>query len=887
MPGLKILVIEDDQFFQQYVNDLLQDFNVDLINAMDGEEGLLLAQSEKPDLILTDIEIPKIQGFVLLNQLKEMPQTADIPVVLMSGKVEKDLLDKHSRLSVHAEGYLLKPFSRAELHGEITRVMGPDALTADGVSGDASAEESLPVAPAPVLPPTAEGAGIKKRSRPLVLVVDDSSYVLIQTSDLLKEAGLDVDVAMDGDAGLAKCMEIRPDIVLLDVQMPSSNGFIVCETLKKNPDTRTIPVILMSAVVDTDSFERLSRLKYHADAYLQKPFKRAELLDLIFGHLAMDPSSDGVQSRTGFLFQDENRLPVEQSERETRLAVRLAEIEGKLNEAAELLESHRSREEAFQKEIDNLRKDNDQFAEERKEELRQWEDRRRRLVEKVTIASRRAEEAVGEAEEIRNNGLKLKMDMEAALMAKAEIEEQAKSVVEGMKNSLGGAESDDGLARLGKENIELRSRLAEAGAGAASLVRLQSDLDRAREENRELRESMSSMPDRSGLNEEIKNLQEQLKAANAGTTAGNEERLGLQSTIDSLHAEKGKAREEEKKAAEKMAEALDDFNRIRVEAENLRAQLAEAQQLALQTETLEKELDSLRTTAGEAKGLRDLNGKLRAELEGLKQSCAALSESLEHEREKMSIAQKEAEFARKELEGAQEERKRSAGLKRDLEEKTNRLETLQAQSRILEKENHLLQERLQAGIQSGGVSLQAGQANPQEELLSSRLSQLEQVLRRTVGDAQAVLMDQQGKEKGLEEKINTLVNTLEAERKEHGKEREEWRSREVDLKNSMEEFFDERSRRMGEELSRLYPIPVARAQRPLEVVRPGRRFGSFALIGLLLLIAILLGYLVISRLPEKKLPAGQGRLQGQTMILPHGPGRPDPGQGIIQQPVNC
>ncbi|NOY86394.1 MAG: response regulator [Deltaproteobacteria bacterium] len=849
MAGLKILVIEDDQFFQQYVNDLLQGFDVELVNAMDGEEGLLLAQSVEPDLILTDIEIPKIQGFVLLNQLKEMPQTADVPVILMSGKVERDLLDKHSRLSVHADGYLLKPFSLAELHGAITRVMGTDALAAFKAPVDTPTERSLPEAPIPVQNPPLEGVGIQKRSKPLVLVVDDSTYVLTQAGDLLKNAGLDVDVATDGDAGLAKCLEVRPDIVLLDVQMPKRNGFAVCETLKKNPDTRTIPIILMSAVVDGDSFERHSKLKYHADAYLQKPFKRAELLDLVFGHLAMDAVPDGVQDKTAFVLQEEGEFADGQSVKEGRLAGRLAENERRLQEAIRSLESYRSREKALLEEIDNLRRDNDQLGEERKEELRQRDDRRRQLVERATLAARRAEEAVRGAEEIKNSNLKLKMDLEAALTAKAEIEEQAKAVVEGMKKSMGGESLGDDLARLGRENIELGSRLAEAEAGAAGLVKLQSDLEQVREENRELRESISSMSDRTELMEEIADFKEQLNLANTRVAAGNEERLGLQSTIDLLNIEKEKIREEGARTAEKIAE------------------------------TLRKEVDSLRMAAKEAEEMRALNGKLRAEAEKLRRSSAVLSESLEHEREKRSIAQKEAEFARKELEGAQEERKRAAALKRELEEKKDRLETLQAQSRILEKENRLFQERLQASVQSGGVPLQMGQAGGQEDLLSNRLNQLEQVLRRTVGDAQTALMDQKGKEKGLEEKINTLVNTLEAERVEHGKDREEWRSREIDLKKSMEDFFEERSRLMGEELSRLYPIPAARTQRPLEVVRPGRRFGSFALIGLLLLIALLLGYLVASRLPERKLPAGHGRVQGQTMILPHGPGRLGPGPG--------
>ena len=75
MSDLRFLIVEDDLFYQTYVNDLLSETGVDIVNASDGEAGLALAISEKPDLIITDIEIPKIQGFVLLKNLRENPET--------------------------------------------------------------------------------------------------------------------------------------------------------------------------------------------------------------------------------------------------------------------------------------------------------------------------------------------------------------------------------------------------------------------------------------------------------------------------------------------------------------------------------------------------------------------------------------------------------------------------------------------------------------------------------------------------------------------------------------------------------------------------------------------------------------------------------------------
>ena len=148
MPKLKFLVVEDDLFYQTYMNDLLAETDVDIVNASDGEAGLAMAIAELPDLIITDIEIPKIQGFVLFKALRERPDTKDIPVIMMSGKVEKALLDRHSRMSIHVEGCLVRPFSAQVLIDMIRDVVGKDFGFSEVVIEPD--DENLLVHPAPV-----------------------------------------------------------------------------------------------------------------------------------------------------------------------------------------------------------------------------------------------------------------------------------------------------------------------------------------------------------------------------------------------------------------------------------------------------------------------------------------------------------------------------------------------------------------------------------------------------------------------------------------------------------------------------------------------------------------------------------------------------------------
>jgi len=810
MTDLKILIVEDDLFYQTYVNDLLKGSHMRIINANDGEQALLFARSEKPDLILTDIEIPKVQGFVLLNQLKDMPETSHIPVIMMSGKVEKDLFEKHAQLSVHAEGYLLKPFSRSELLEMISKVMGKGG---EGQGVENEEEEFL--VPSVEAEPGATG------SRPVALVVDDSSYVRDLSRELLNDAGLDVEVAVDGEDGLAKARDIMPDIVLLDVQMPKANGFVVCETLKRDEKTKSIPIILMSAVLDSESFEQHAEFKYRADAYMQKPFKKEELLRLVSEHVARAATASAVQRKTDFIVPEgreeltEKAMPIPVS-RDTGMA-----LERQLKEAAVTIESLRKNEKLHLVELERFQQEKDLNQEESGQERRQSEYRRRRLIEKLTLATRRADEAGKLSEEMERANKRLKMDLEAALAAKGEIEDQARSIVENLNEGTLGEDYLEELKELRRTNIETAARLADAQAQIGRLDTTESELERIQSENREMKEALAVSTDRADLADRLTGLTQELSQSEERTAALEREKGKLQISMDSMEKDKWRLSENAAAAESKVNELQLECERLRSDTRNLQSERAESEKRILE---LERELDL---------------------------SAKESSKGLKAEKEARSIAEREADFARKELLGAEEDRARAAALKKDLDEMSRDLEGAQAQFRVLEKENKLLENRLGKALETGRDSnLGDGgtqEARDRENVMAARLDQLEEILKRTMTDAQTVLTDQRGKEEILEGEMRTIMDTLEAERNEHRRERERWRAREDDIKESMEEFFEERRRVMGEEISRFYPTPVTRAARPLEVVTGRRKMGLAAVFALLFLIAFLLGFLVISR----------------------------------------
>lgn len=108
-----------------------------------------------------------------------------------------------------------------------------------------------------------------------ILIVDDEPANLTLVSRLMIGQGYTVSTAGDGEAALASAARDRPDIILLDVNMPKVDGFEVCRRLKSDPATRLIPVVLITGLNATD--DRISGIDAGADDFLTKPFNVPEL----------------------------------------------------------------------------------------------------------------------------------------------------------------------------------------------------------------------------------------------------------------------------------------------------------------------------------------------------------------------------------------------------------------------------------------------------------------------------------------------------------------------------------------------------------------------------------------------------------------------------------
>jgi len=114
----KILVIEDEQDIRDILIAMLEAEDFDVIDASNGQRGLQLAQETLPDLIISDIMMPELDGYGVLKQLRQNPSTETIPFIFLTAKAAKP--NQRQGMELGADDYIVKPFTRDELLGTIT-----------------------------------------------------------------------------------------------------------------------------------------------------------------------------------------------------------------------------------------------------------------------------------------------------------------------------------------------------------------------------------------------------------------------------------------------------------------------------------------------------------------------------------------------------------------------------------------------------------------------------------------------------------------------------------------------------------------------------------------------------------------------------------------------
>ena len=122
MGKLTVLVIDDDPVILELLRVNFEIEGFDVVCARDGDEGLAMARELHPDVVISDIMMPRRDGLQLLSDLKADPRTEDLPVILLSAKAQKS--EVQHGLDMGADDYITKPFDPIQLIDRLNAVMG-------------------------------------------------------------------------------------------------------------------------------------------------------------------------------------------------------------------------------------------------------------------------------------------------------------------------------------------------------------------------------------------------------------------------------------------------------------------------------------------------------------------------------------------------------------------------------------------------------------------------------------------------------------------------------------------------------------------------------------------------------------------------------------------
>ncbi|HEY3233031.1 MAG TPA: response regulator [Roseiflexaceae bacterium] len=262
----RALIVEDSPTAAEQLSRYLNELAIVTVTHLRGAETVARAIQEQPDLIVLDLLLPDISGWDVLAQLKADPRTQPIPVVLVS------VIDEPSRgFASGAAEYLIKPFSRADVQRAIG-ALAPDVHAGGYRQGTDQAEQPA-----------------SAKAPPVVLLAEDNEANITIVLDYLSSKGYQVVVARNGAEAVARARELRPAIILMDIQMPVMDGLEATRHIRADGDFVEVPIIAMTALAMPGDRERC--LAAGANDYLSKPVSLKRLAVLLDDYLPPQRSS--------------------------------------------------------------------------------------------------------------------------------------------------------------------------------------------------------------------------------------------------------------------------------------------------------------------------------------------------------------------------------------------------------------------------------------------------------------------------------------------------------------------------------------------------------------------------------------------------------------------
>lgn len=251
----RALLIEDSAPATAQMIRYLSELGMETITCPQGQGAWEKALVEQPDVVILDIILPDIPGWDVLKQLKAEPPTRDIPVMIVSV-----VDDQPKAIDYGAALTLVKPINRQQFQSALRQIL-VNRIESKWEMIRAANQNQVQVA------------------HPLILLAEDNEANLRTFSDYLLAKQYRILVARNGIDAVKMTKEARPDIILMDIQLPGINGIEAIKEIRADAQLGPVPIVAVTALAMPGDHEAC--LKAGANAYLSKPVRLKELVQLI------------------------------------------------------------------------------------------------------------------------------------------------------------------------------------------------------------------------------------------------------------------------------------------------------------------------------------------------------------------------------------------------------------------------------------------------------------------------------------------------------------------------------------------------------------------------------------------------------------------------------
>lgn len=222
---VKVLVVDNEDIVLEMMVQKIAAYDYQVLSALDGEQAWNSIQKNQPDVVLTDLEMPKLDGFQLIKNIRNNYTGPFQPRVIIISGYDRDYLKDQSEIIELADGFLQKPCDFSEILASI-----------ESAEMDKKGKYRI----------------IDKNKVKLLIVDDNEGDRFLMKDALNSEGFTNIIVAASGEEGLEKVKAEQPDIIILDTILPDISGIELCKQIDRIANNKPKVIIITGHISAID-----------------------------------------------------------------------------------------------------------------------------------------------------------------------------------------------------------------------------------------------------------------------------------------------------------------------------------------------------------------------------------------------------------------------------------------------------------------------------------------------------------------------------------------------------------------------------------------------------------------------------------------------------------